>query len=334
MGARRRLTNNIHDIVLLTFLTTTRLNYRTPLHLSLGQGNLKTSKALLTAGADPTMKFAIGGRRVSVIDELANNMASPSRNLPVCYHQLTATPCYSDANTSQGYKIVPYIFNLASHFGVSSYRINEYRPLLYNLCNAENMPTWLPVGPEEWVKFFLDRGCRTDDRCSIGTCLHMFFRSLIHRPSELGWQKALVRLVNCGADVYSVDDWGKSVSEIAYAKVVCHELSNYDLGSYRGDLWDSVLHACDYCVADFRKICPRIARYTSHYTREDFEKLWEGRESSCPYWEDSSTLQTTFQHQNVEGSYATNEMVLCACRDRRPTRWINTNNANTDCRNI
>ncbi|KAI1748044.1 hypothetical protein F4782DRAFT_518484 [Xylaria castorea] len=286
----------------------------TPLHLSLGQENLETSRALLTANADPTMKFTIGGCRASVIDELANNMASPSRNLP-------------------GYEIVRYIFDLASHFSVSSYRINGFRPLLYNLCNAGNTPTWLPVGPEEWVELFLDRGCRADDRCSIGTCLHMFFRSLIHRPSELGWQKALVRLVNCGADVYSVDDWGKSVSEIAYAKLVCPELNNYDLGSYRGDLWDSVLHACNYSIAGFREICPRIARYTHYYTREDFEKLWEARESSCPYWDDG-TLQTSLQDHNLEGSYAINEMVLCTCTDEGPTYWINTDDTNTNCRNI
>ncbi|KAI0491091.1 hypothetical protein F4859DRAFT_460269 [Xylaria cf. heliscus] len=286
----------------------------TPLHLSLGQENLETSRALLTAGADPTMKFTIGGCRASVIDELANNMASPSRNRP-------------------GYEIVRYIFDLASHFGVSSYRINAYRPLLHNLCDAGNTPTWLHVGPEEWVELFLDQGCRTDDRCSIGTCLHMFFRSLIHRPSELGWQKALIRLVNCGANVYSVDDWGKSVSEIAYAKLVCHELNNYDLGSYRGDLWDSVLHACNYSIADFREVCPRVARYTHYYTREDFEKLWEARESSCPYWDDG-TLQTSLQDHSLEGSYAINEMVLCTCIDERPTCWVNTDDINTNCRNI
>ncbi|KAI0555813.1 hypothetical protein F4679DRAFT_577935 [Xylaria curta] len=285
----------------------------TPLHLSLGQENLETSRALLTAGADPTMKFTIGSCRASVIDELANNMASPSRNLP-------------------GYEIVRYIFDLASHFGVSNYRINGFRPLLHNLCNAGNTPTWLPVGPEKWVELFLDQGCQTDDRCSIGTCLHMFFRSLIHRPSELGWQKALIRLVNCGANVYSIDDWGRSVSEIAYAKVVCHELNHYDLGSYRGDLWDSVLYACNYSITDFRKICPRVARYTHDYTREDFEKLWEARESSCPYWDDDTT-QISLQDQNLEGSYI-NEMVLCTCTDEGPTYWINTDDTNTNCRNI
>ncbi|KAI1741094.1 hypothetical protein F4680DRAFT_417174 [Xylaria scruposa] len=285
----------------------------TPLHLSLGQQNLKTSRVLLTANADPTMKFTIGGCRASVIDELANNMACPSRNLP-------------------GYEIVRYLFDLASHFGVSNYRINGFRPLLHNLCNAGNTPTWLPVGPEEWVKLFLDQGCRTDDRCSIGTCLHMFFRSLIHRPSELGWQKALIRLVNCGANVYSVDEWDKSVSEIAYAKFVCHELNHYDLGSYRGDLWDSVLHACNYSITDFRKR-PRIARYTRDYTREDFEKLWEAREFSCPYWDDG-TLQTSLRDHNLEGSYAINEMILCTCTDEGPTYWVNTDDTNTNCPNI
>ncbi|KAI8631521.1 hypothetical protein F5Y19DRAFT_398308 [Xylariaceae sp. FL1651] len=287
----------------------------TPLHLSLGQDNLETSRALLTAGADPTMKVTISScRRASVLDKLSNNMGSPSRNLPV-------------------YAIVPYIFNLASHFDIGRYLIDGYRPVLHNLCNAGNMPSWLSVGPEEWVKFFLDRGCRTDDRSSIGTCLHVFFRSQIHRPSELGWQKALIYLVNCGANVSSVDRWDKTVSEIAFAKLVCPELNNYDLGSYRGDLWDSVLHACNYNIADFRGNCPRVARYTDHYTREDFEKLWEGRESFCPYFCDG-TLPTPIQDHNLEGPYATSEMVLCTCTDEGPTCWLRPDDKNTNCRNI
>ncbi|KAI1148321.1 ankyrin repeat-containing domain protein [Nemania diffusa] len=307
------LIQNGFDVDEVIFIDSDR-GETTPLHLSLGQDNLETSKALLAAGADPTIQFTIGGRRTGVIDILGNNMGSPSRN-------------------PADYEIVRYLFDLSSHFGVVHYRINGYRPLLYNLCNAGNTPTWLPVAPEEWVEFFLNRGCRTDDRISIGTCLHMFFRSRIHRPSELGWQKALIRLVHCGADVYAVDDWGKSVSEMAYAKLVCHELNNYDLGSYRGDLWDSVLHACNYSIAEFRAICPRVARYTHDYTREDFEKLWEDRESSCPYWDDGTLLNPP-QNRTVEGLYATNEMVLCTCTDERPTRWLNTDDTSTNCRNI
>jgi hypothetical protein len=316
------------------FLTVKYLYYRTPLYLSLRQSNLETSKILLAKGADPTMEFTIiGSCRTTVLDEVSNNMASPTRDLPVCYHQSLGTPCYFGTNTSQDYEIVRYLFEYASHFGVSNYRLQGYRPILHNLCNAGNTPAWLPTSPEEWVKVFLIQGCRIDDRCSIGTCLHMFFRSPIHRPSEVDWQKALIRLVNGGANVYAVDDWGKSVSEIAFANLVCAELSNSDLGSYRGDLWDSVLHACDYNIADFRQICPRTARYTSNYTREDFEKLWEARESSCPYWDDS-TWPTPSQYHNFEDSYAVNGMILCTCKDEEPTWWLNMDDTNTNCPNL
>ncbi|KAI0965926.1 hypothetical protein F4678DRAFT_467066 [Xylaria arbuscula] len=285
----------------------------TPLYLSLRENNLATSKVLLTKNADPTMEFTIRGCRATVLDEAANNMSSPNRDIP-------------------DYEIVRYLFQHASHFGVSNYRIHGYRPILHNLCNAGNTPAWLPTSPEEWVENFIEQGCRLEDRCSIGTCLHMFFRSLIHRPSEIGWQKALIRLVDGGANVYAVDDWGKSVSEIAYATLVCAELTNNDLGSYRGDLWDSVLLACNYNIADFRGMCRRTARYTYNYTRGDFEKLWEGREPSCPYWDDSA-WPTSSQYHNLEDPYVVNGMVLCTCKDEEPTCWLNMNDTNTTCPN-
>ncbi|KAI1771127.1 hypothetical protein F4818DRAFT_445457 [Hypoxylon cercidicola] len=277
----------------------------TPLLLSLGGNEMETCNVLLTAGADPTMKISIRGQLKSVIDEMSDNMTPKSPN-----------------RSNKGYELTRFLFHHASHFGVTSYRIYGYRPLLHNLCDAANMPTWLASSPEQWVNLFLDQGCRTDDRRSIGTCLHVFFRSLIHRPSELGWQKALIQLVRRGADVHAVDFWGQSVSEIAYAKLVCHELFNYDLGSYRGDLWDSVLHACDYNIEHFRKSSPRIARYTPpHYTRHDFEKLWEGRELECPYWDDSNWPGHA-QDQNLEGSQVMDKMVLCTCTDDGPARWL------------
>lgn len=287
-------------------------NETTPLRLSLRGNEMETNIVLLAAGADPTMKISIGGQLKSVLDEMSDNMTPKSPN-----------------RSNKGYELTRFLFHHASHFGVNSYRIYGYRPILHNLCDAANMPTWLASSPEEWVNLFLDQGCRTDDRRSIGTCLHVFFRSLIHRPSELGWQKALIQLVRRGADVHAVDFWDRSVSEIAYAKLVCHELFNYELGSYRGDLWDSVLHACDYNIEHFRKSSPRIARYTPpHYTRHDFEKLWEGRESACPYWDDGNWPAHS-QDYDLEGSQVMDEMVLCTCTDDGPARWLSIEGLST-----
>ncbi|KAI0188867.1 hypothetical protein F4808DRAFT_445886 [Astrocystis sublimbata] len=260
------------------------------------------------------MRFTLGNRRVSVIDGLADRLGSLSRSLP-------------------GYEIMRFLFNLTSYFDLGSCRIGGYRPNLHHLLDAGNMPTWLPASPKAWVKLFLDRGCRVNDTCRIGTCLHMFFRSKIQRPSELNWQDALIHLVASGANAHAVDDWGESISQIAYADSACHEWNSFDLGSYRGDLWDSVLLACGFKIADFREGRVRTARYTPYYTPEDFKRLWEGREDMCPYWDDR-TWPTSTYGDHIEDSCIGDRLVLCTCRDEEETRWFHPADTSTNCFNL
>jgi hypothetical protein len=64
------------------------------------------------------------------------------------------------------------------------------------------------------------------------------------------------------------------------------------VGGYRGDLWDAALVTCGYNLSEFRKLYPRLPRYDSRYKRSDFEKLWEGIEHLCPYWDDCRWPET------------------------------------------
>ncbi|KAL2679302.1 hypothetical protein Neosp_010074 [[Neocosmospora] mangrovei] len=57
-------------------------------------------------------------------------------------------------------------------------------------------------------------------------------------------------------------------------------------GSYRGDLWDAAVTICGYDLTQFRASYPRVPRYNKGYSRQDFERLWLGHESLCPYWDD------------------------------------------------
>lgn len=139
----------------------------------------------------------------------------------------------------------------------------------------------------ETLSLLLRNGSSIDDRDDRGfNCLHVLFGDWCKRPFEENRQLALIFLVSQGADVRARDNRGLSVSDLAYRKS-CVEAPG--LGSYRGDLWDSVLAACGYDIREFRSAGRYVRRgsYTDWYTRQDFERLWEGREDRCPYWDDS-----------------------------------------------
>lgn len=131
------------------------------------------------------------------------------------------------------------------------------------------------------IALLLQRGANVHAVDTYGrSCLHLVIRGTkgLNRLEEEF--AALVLLVRSGADVRAEDDWGRSVSETAYQGL------SVDSGSYPGDLWDSVLAACGYQVSEFRRHYPRTARYTRDYPRRIFEKLWEGRQHLCPYWDE------------------------------------------------
>ncbi|KAI0096588.1 hypothetical protein GGR51DRAFT_28628 [Nemania sp. FL0031] len=183
--------------------------------------------------------------------------------------------------------------------------------------------------PIEKARLLLDRGSKSRDRCSASSRLHIFFRSIIWTPWRQTLLEELVLLVRRGADVNSRDNYGSTVSEIAYAEYFCNDLvDGGDLGSYRGDLWDAALDLCGEKISEFRKNYPRRARYTALYTRKDFEKLWEGRENSCPYWNDITDPLGSTQTHAPECP----ESVLCVCHNFLGAHWVNVDDgADTGC---
>ncbi|KAF7562663.1 hypothetical protein G7046_g1500 [Stylonectria norvegica] len=133
-----------------------------------------------------------------------------------------------------------------------------------------------------------DVNARTDDEYR-STCLHV----LLHNLDPTGWNndknmqdmlQCAIYLIQRGANVHALDGHGRSVSACAY--LPDQGGFPWDVGSYRGDLWDAALAACGYDLVEFRQHFPRIPQYSSYYQRSDFEKLWEGKEEQCPYWDD------------------------------------------------
>ncbi|KAF2972995.1 hypothetical protein GQX73_g665 [Xylaria multiplex] len=135
------------------------------------------------------------------------------------------------------------------------------------------------------MELLLTKGVRINAKCGELNCLGNFIRSIRWVLLE-DWFSLLVYAIQHGADVYCADESGVTVSQLAYTESI-YMYSGCDLGSYRGDLWDAVLHASGYDISEFRAACPRRARYTQDYARKDFELLWKGREHLCPYWEDN-----------------------------------------------
>ncbi|KAF4445996.1 hypothetical protein F53441_10302 [Fusarium austroafricanum] len=130
----------------------------------------------------------------------------------------------------------------------------------------------------DMIRSYLNMGANIHDRTNEGeTCLHLVIEAL-HSPKES--LESLVLLLQKGADPHARDNQGISVSDMAYNMTGTRgEL----LESY-GDIWDAALHTCGYDIAHFRS--SRRPRYDPWFTREDFEKLWIGKEDQCPYWND------------------------------------------------
>jgi hypothetical protein len=132
----------------------------------------------------------------------------------------------------------------------------------------------------ECMRLLLRNGASLLQRNRHGqTCLHTL---LGRRQSTIPTVRGcLLFLVQNGADVRAVDNYGRSVSSIAYR-------NDQKYGCLTGDLWDSVLSECGYDIRQFRKTHARKPLYTQDYTRTEFEEFWKGREDSCPYYDDPS----------------------------------------------
>ncbi|KAI0531917.1 hypothetical protein GGR58DRAFT_523841 [Xylaria digitata] len=284
--------------------------YATPLHYSaIYLQDAEVTEILLTEGADPTV--SVDGRE-GVIGDIFTYWRLPK------------------------HEILRQILDISGYFGVANLRDRFGRTLLLSFCGGNEFypplrdPFQRYASPEITIQILLDRVSNIEDRSTEGSnCLHLFFRKWLWPPSEQSWVSALIRLVKHGADVYAADRSGVTVSQIAYAESTCL-VRSYHLGSYRGDLWDAVLHSCGYNLLDFRKLCrPRRAKYTKHYTRQDFEELWDGRQDECPYWDDN---EWPADEGNGEvDNFGTDEKILCVCQVTKPTMWVDAHYVEKCC---
>jgi len=160
---------------------------------------------------------------------------------------------------------------------------------------------------KDGMAFLLQRGANVHVVDSYGkSCLHLAVYGA-RGPSRFDEEfEALVLLIKAGADVYAKDNSGRSVSQVAYHRasiVRDRDLGIYwDLGSYWGDFWDSVLATCGYQVSSFRLQHPRTERYTEDYPRKVFKMFWEGKQHLCPYWNDEEESSPSASDEEDEGT--------------------------------
>ena len=104
----------------------------------------------------------------------------------------------------------------------------------------------------------------------------------------------LLLLVRNGADVDATDNDNVSISMLAYSN------QNEASGNHRGDILDRALVECGYNLLERRKDFPRRPIYSRWYTREEFEEIWEGWESHCPYYDEPPE----WDPKEIEANYA------------------------------
>ena len=132
----------------------------------------------------------------------------------------------------------------------------------------------------------LDRGADIHIRNAHGqTCLHVAVVNANYVDVESD-ARAIILLIERGADISTLDDRGRSIFHDAYE---CHHDRWWRAsGSYRGDLWDHVLIRCGYGER-IRPPEERIYHYTHRYTEDKFRSLWEGWEHLFPYTRETSS---------------------------------------------
>jgi hypothetical protein len=254
------------------------------LHFAVRFGkNLDSLNLLLEAGADPTISVA---NWTALLHLVSSDFlpASPNTYSSIAYDHFNI--------------MLELMYKHSHHYGLSTFQNHlGDTPLLTAFTFSSDLVPFDSTSHIQRLSFLLSKGCRIGEVDNNGfNCLHVLFSEapppalkdnddiLRCRPDGKDVRDSLVYIVRQGADVYATDRLGRSVSQFAYSET-CWSTAR-ELGSYCGDLWDAVLDLCGYDISQFRKGYPRRAMYTDDYFRQDFERLWEGREGRCPYWDD------------------------------------------------
>ncbi|KAM5372145.1 hypothetical protein ACJZ2D_007678 [Fusarium nematophilum] len=251
----------------------------------------ETIGALLAAGADPTL--SVGG--LTALEAVAMESETSSLADGVLREMLYTSPFvrYADPETRRRHNVL----------GLA--------------CLPRGSPRELEVvDPDRQIqklKWILDSGYDVNAVGDKGrTCLQGFFAYVSFDDAifDLNWRHVLIYLVKQGINIRAIDSWNRSVSDLAYRKRICAVCMS-SRSSLLGDFWDVILDSCGYDILEFRKACPRIARYTDNYTRQDFELLWQGREDQCPYWDDIAWPENPLDNNREDWVYIDANRKIC-----------------------
>ncbi|KAI8665653.1 hypothetical protein LRP88_03841 [Fusarium phalaenopsidis] len=264
-------------------------------------GSVDMCKFLIESGADVDEMGENSGTALSHITGLSRhdttlvlleNMADPTLSYPGWDNPLSAA-CSSDIPS------VELFLKHGSHFALHDFESSDMngRTRLHQICMADSRSTSKRKAVGMLVAAGADLNARIvqswspDDHQTLGfTCLHSLVYTA-HQTEDRDELETLVYLIRQGADPSAVDHHDNPVAMRAYLP---NENDNQysSKGSYRGDLWDAAVAICGYDLKQFRASYPRVPRYNKSYSRQDFERLWLGHESLCPYWDDKRYPET------------------------------------------
>ncbi|EXA42973.1 hypothetical protein FOVG_08016 [Fusarium oxysporum f. sp. pisi HDV247] len=261
----------------------------TPLHLSLMHGVAPEHyEALLYAGADITLQVR---GPATAIQWIANNDNEVS-----CLRMeqtLYISPfAYADSSDTRNQDLIPRVC-VESYISLSSE----------------------PYQARRQIQYLLKKGYDINSFLQGKTGLHhLMAKNCLWLEYIPEYMDLLMFVIENDGDVWAVDDDGYLAAHYAY-NITC-EADYLFCPSAKGDLWDAALSYFGYDILRVRKYHPRKARYTSGYTRQDFEKLWQGREGDCPYWDDqpwpSSRQNTRYPFQQPGRSNLCRVCEICA----------------------
>ncbi|RMJ14399.1 hypothetical protein CDV36_005951 [Fusarium kuroshium] len=264
-------------------------------------GTVDMCKFLIESGADVDEMGENSGTALSHITGLSRhdttlvlleNMADPTLSYPGWDNPLSAA-CSSDIPS------VELFLKHGSHFALHDFESSDMngRTRLHQICMADSRSTSKRKAVAMLVAAGADLNARIaqswspDDHQTLGfTCLHSLVYTA-HWTEERDELETLVYLIRQGADPSAVDHHGNTAAMRAYLP---NENDNQysSKGSYRGDLWDAAVAICGHDLKQFRVPYPRVPRYNKNHSRQDFERLWLGHESLCPYWDDKRYPET------------------------------------------